>query len=159
MAPEATEISPRAIRAMGAREDRDSLRSAYLGLLKLCLSDLAGAGTRTISWTGDRRPFSRELNGDGQMAWRAAGGDWPLNALTMVGLRCLDDLQECVESVVTDEVQGDLIEAGAWRGGASILMRASLGAHDRAVWVADSFQGFPAPEAGGDEETGRSRRR
>ena len=58
----------------------------------------------------------------------------------------LDDLQACVESVVADGVEGDLIEAGAWRGGASILMRATLDSlgDERTVWVADSFQGFPA---------------
>ena len=44
----------------------------------------------------------------------------------MVGLGRLDDLQACVESVVADGVEGDLIEAGAWRGGASLLMRATL---------------------------------
>ena len=67
----------------------------------------------------------------------------------MVGLNRLDDLQACVESVVTDGVEGDLIEAGSWRGGASMLMRAtldSLGADERTVWVADSFQGFPQPD-------------
>jgi O-methyltransferase len=151
---EAIEIPPREIRAVGPRPDDEALRASYLDLLKLCLCDLVGAGTQTITWTGDRRVFSRELTGDDQMAWRAAGRDWPLNALTMVGLGRLDDLQACVESVVADEVDGDLIEAGAWRGGASILMRATLdtlGAH-RTVWVADSFQGFPAPEADGDEE-------
>ena len=52
-----------------------------------------------------------------------------------------------------DGVEGDLIEAGAWRGGAAILMRAtldSLGATDRTVHVADSFQGFPAADELGD---------
>ena len=39
-----------------------------------------------------------------------------------------------------------VIEAGAWRGGASILLRATLDAlgDERTVWVADSFEGFPA---------------
>ena len=54
----------------------------------------------------------------------------------MVGLQRLDDLQACVESVVRDGVEGDLIEAGTWRGGASILMRATLDAlGDRAHGV------------------------
>jgi macrocin-O-methyltransferase TylF-like protien len=155
MPGEEIEIPPRSIRAVGPRADQESLRRSYLDLLKLALCDLLGAGTRTISWTGDRRVFSRELEGDDQLQWRADGRDWPLNALTMVGLRRLDDLQSCVETVVANGVQGDLVEAGAWRGGASILMRAtldSLGAHERTVWVADSFQGFPAPEAHGDPE-------
>jgi O-methyltransferase len=74
--------------------------------------------------------------------------DWPLQGLTMVGLNRLDDLQSCVESVVSDGVEGDLIEAGAWRGGASILMRATLDSlgDGRTVCVADSFQGFPDTE-------------
>ena len=67
----------------------------------------------------------------------------------MIGLARLADLQACVESVVRDGVEGDLIEAGAWRGGAALLMRAvvdTLSGPDRTVWVADSFQGFPQPE-------------
>jgi hypothetical protein len=155
MATETTQVPPREIRADGPRAEHGALRRSYLSLLKLALCDLVGASTQTISWTGDRRVFSRELEGEDQLEWRASGRDWPLNALTMVGLRRLDDLQSCVESVVADGVEGDLVEAGAWRGGSSILMRAtldSLGAHDRAVWVADSFQGFPAPEPGGDAD-------
>jgi hypothetical protein len=67
----------------------------------------------------------------------------------MVGLVRLDDLQRCIESVIADDVPGDVIETGAWRGGSSILMRATLdtlGARDRTVWVADSFQGLPKPD-------------
>jgi hypothetical protein len=50
---------------------------------------------------------------------------------------------------VREGVRGDLIEAGSWRGGASLLMRAtldSLGASEPTVWVSDSFQGFPSAE-------------
>ena len=68
----------------------------------------------------------------------------------MTGLTRLDDLQTCVESVVADGVDGDLIEAGVWRGGAAILMRATLdalGETERCVWLADSFKGFPSPDA------------
>jgi O-methyltransferase len=79
--------------------------------------------------------------------------DWPLHGLTMVGLARLDDLQRCVEQVVRDRVPGDVIEAGTWRGGASILVRAtldSLGEGSRTVSVADSFQGFPKAQPEGD---------
>lgn len=81
---------------------------------------------------------------------REGGQDWPRNAETMIGNRRLDNLQFCVESVLADSVPGDLIETGVWRGGASIFMRAVLAAHgitDRTVWVADSFQGLPEPDA------------
>lgn len=132
-----------------AQPDAEALRSTYLELLKLCLCDLSGASTREVRWTGDQRVFSRALTDDEQIANRKLGKDWPLDGLTMVGMSRLDDLQACVESVVADDIEGDLIEAGAWRGGASILIRAtlnSLGARDRTLWVADSFQGFPPPD-------------
>jgi O-methyltransferase len=129
------------------------MRTAYLELLKLSLCDLAGASTLSVTKSGhgretDGRIFSRELAGS-ELGLRSKGVDWPWSGLTMVGLTRLDDLQRCVESVVANGVDGDLIEAGAWRGGASILMRAtldSLGADDRTVWVADSFRGLPPPD-------------
>jgi O-methyltransferase len=134
--------------------DAEALRTAYLQLLKLTLCDLTGASTREVRWTGDKRVFSRTLTGDQQLGHRVEGKDWPLDGLTMVGLARLADLQTCVESVVRDGVSGDLIEAGAWRGGASILMRAtsdSLGDRDRTLWVADSFQGFPPADPSGSD--------
>lgn len=141
--------TPRRIRAVGPGPDTQALRASYLDLLKLSLCDLASAGTREVTSDRDKRVFSRELTGEDQLAWRVEGRDWPLDGMTMVGLLRLDDLQACVETVLADGIQGDLIEAGAWRGGASILMRAtldSLGADERTVWVADSFQGFPRPD-------------
>ena len=66
----------------------------------------------------------------------------------MVGLRRLDNLQDCVSQVLQDDVPGDLIETGTWRGGAAVFMRAVLKANDdseRIVWVADSFEGLPKP--------------
>lgn len=80
---------------------------------------------------------------------RAAGKDWPPLAHTMIGLKRLDNLQTCIEDVIKNNVLGDLIETGVWRGGASIFMRAVLkayGVKDRTVWVADSFEGLPAPD-------------
>jgi O-methyltransferase len=140
----------REIRAMRPRPQAEALRSAYLELLKLCLCDLVGVGTESVYRTFEEEPriYSRELPAE-QMDYRVSGRDWPLHAMTMIGLQRLDDLQSCVESVVADGVEGDLIEAGTWRGGASILMRATLdtlGADERTVWLADSFQGFPAPD-------------
>jgi O-methyltransferase len=138
----------RAPKVPAVSPERDSLRRSYLELLKLCLCDLGGATTVGVGRGEDGFVVSRELAED-QLRMRAAGMDWPLQGLTMVGLTRLDDLQSCVESVVADGVEGDLIEAGAWRGGASILMRAtldSLGAADRTVVVADSFRGFPERE-------------
>jgi hypothetical protein len=79
---------------------------------------------------------------------RENGQDWPLMAHTMIGMKRLDNLQYCVENVITEGVSGDLIETGVWRGGAAIFMQAILKAHGvtgRRVLVADSFEGLPAP--------------
>lgn len=80
---------------------------------------------------------------------RSGGRDHPVWGETMVGLRRLDNLQACIETLLADRVPGDLIETGVWRGGAGILMRAVLklhGADDRTVWLADSFRGVPPPD-------------
>jgi len=74
--------------------------------------------------------------------------DRPRFAQTMVGLRRLDNVQECVEEVLATDVRGDLIETGVWRGGVAIFMRGLLAAHgvrDRIVFAADSFEGLPEP--------------
>jgi O-methyltransferase len=84
-------------------------------------------------------------------AAREVGGDWPSEAETMIGLRRLTDLARCVAQVVADNIPGDVIETGVWRGGACILMRgvlAALGETQRKVWVADSFAGLPKPDVG-----------
>ncbi len=78
---------------------------------------------------------------------RETGRDWPSIAHTMVGLKRLDNLQFCAEEVIKNNISGDFIETGVWRGGATIFMRAILKAYNitnRVVWVADSFQGLPA---------------
>ncbi len=94
-----------------------------------------------------RTPLDTEL--------RAGGGDWPLVGYTMVGRRRLDQLQRCVETVIDEQVPGDFIETGVWRGGACLLMKALLdsrGVRDRTVWLADSFRGLPPPKDAADGE-------
>jgi len=79
---------------------------------------------------------------------REVGGDWPTEAETMIGMRRLDNLQWCITQAIRNDVPGDLIETGVWRGGATIFMRAVLkayGVNDRRVFVADSFAGLPKP--------------
>ena len=81
---------------------------------------------------------------------RAEGRDHPPGAETMIGLRRLDNLQECIVDVLRSDVPGDLFEAGVWRGGAAIFMRGALeafGDEQRTVWAADSYAGLPRPDA------------
>lgn len=71
---------------------------------------------------------------------------WPQ---TMIGTVRLNNVEECIRSVIEARVPGDLIETGVWRGGTAIFMRGVLRAHgvtDRKVYVADSFAGLPQPD-------------
>jgi hypothetical protein len=65
---------------------------------------------------------------------------------TLLSLEPLNTLKMCMEAVERENILGDFIEAGIWKGGAVILMRAFLNAYQnstRLVWGADSFEGFP----------------
>ena len=73
---------------------------------------------------------------------------WFGNALTMCSLKRLNNIQFCLENCLQENIPGDFIECGVWRGGAIFLMRGILAAHgvrNRKVWGADSFQGLPLP--------------
>ena len=77
------------------------------------------------------------------------------SAETVIGPVGLKNIQELIESVIQDDVPGDLIEAGVWRGGSAIFMRAALEAYgdeSRVVWVADSFAGLPRRDSTGYAE-------
>lgn len=85
-----------------------------------------------------RRPFDA--------ARRENGTDWPMFGYTMIGRRRLDNLQACIEAVIAEQIPGDIVETGVWRGGAMIFARAVLkvnGVADRRIWCADSFEGLP----------------
>jgi hypothetical protein len=122
-------------------------RNLYLSLLKRTLTGLI------YEDPSDLYPVApgaspRRVAHDRQA--RIEGTDWPALAHTMIGLSRLDNIQACIESVLRDDVPGDLIETGVWRGGAVIFMRGvlkSYGVTDRRVWAADSFEGLPAPNA------------
>ncbi len=74
------------------------------------------------------------------------------DAETMVGTRQLDNMQACVTTVIQDKIPGDLLEAGVWRGGMAVLMKAVVNAYgdSRTVWAVDSFEGLPDPDQSQD---------
>ena len=109
-------------------------------LLGLTYEDPSNRAPATVQDKAQREAHNPSL--------RLTGKDWPAVAPTMIGMARIDNLQHCVESVLEDNIPGDLIETGVWRGGACIFMRGLLKAHgvtDRRVWVADSFRGLPPP--------------
>lgn len=103
-----------------------SHHSRYLDLLKICL-------TRTMDLKGDE--LERSIQ----------GLNWPPTAETMISHKRLDNLKELVSKVVVEDIRGDIIETGVWRGGASIFMKAilcTLGSNKK-IYACDSFEGFP----------------
>lgn len=122
----------------------------YLGLLKKSLTFLLYSQKYLDVHSEDKKDalnFIRPTESD--IESRMQGHDWPELAHTMIGIKRLDNIQRCLEAIIKDEIPGNLIETGVWRGGASIFMRAVLAAYqisDRTVWVADSFRGLPRPD-------------
>lgn len=101
--------------------------------------------TRLSQWLA-KRNWQLVQKRTASLEKRIEGQGWPGNAHTLVGMKRLDNLQQCIETILREGTEGDLIETGVWRGGACIFMRAVLAAYgvqDRKVFVADSFQGLP----------------
>jgi O-methyltransferase len=147
----------------------DELRSLYLDLVKRSLtgalaedndSILGGVRTagspsfkkRAAATVGDlaqKAGFEIAYKKPYDHALRESGLDWPSRAESMIGLKRMSNIQDCIAAIIKDDVPGDLIETGVWRGGACIFMKANLrawGDTTRRVWLADSFEGLPKPD-------------
>lgn len=111
------------------------LRAAYLDLM--CNS--------LVGRLNQDPPLQQHLAGYDD-THRTNGWDWPSGAPSMIGWRRMRHLRDECERVIREGVPGDLLEAGVWRGGAAIMMRAVLHAYalsDRQVIAADTFSGMP----------------
>ncbi|ESY74863.1 TylF/MycF family methyltransferase [Mesorhizobium sp. M1050] len=114
-------------------------------LIKVIANTIYGSASQVIdpSKMGETTPFNRED--------RLLGRDWPAVAHSMAGIKRLTNVRDLVQRVIDENVPGDLIETGVWRGGCCILMRGVLAANEvknRKIYVADSFDGLPPPDAG-----------
>ena len=107
----------------GAGED--GVRTEYLERTKLCI-------------IGEAKRFPRS-NLEGSMNTKAACC-WDC-------YRRASMLEPLAARVFADNVPGDFMEAGVFKGGIAIFMTALLVAHDpygkRTMWFADSFSGLP----------------
>lgn len=118
----------------------DNSRTLYLDLLQSSLLGLIY----------EDPPFPRFGSVEFDIKARMNGLDWPSKAHTMVGLNRLYNARALAELVIQESIEGDFLEAGVWRGGVGIMLRGVLSAYDvkdRRVWLADSFEGLPHPDA------------
>jgi O-methyltransferase len=142
-------------RATGKPMDQpiDTLRTAYLTLLRDTIintiyDDPAYAEVSRSkmmkNWFG-RKYIAKDYD----PSRRDSGRDWPTVAHSMIGRKRMDNLIFVMTEVLKNNIPGDFIETGVWRGGACIMARGLLGAYGdttRTVWVADSFEGLPRPD-------------
>jgi len=120
------------------RIERERIRMDYLNLMVNCLSGSIYQDTPIR--LNNIYEYDDEL--------REYGWDWPSVAHTMIGRKRLKNLSDLTEQVITNNIPGDFIETGVWRGGACIMIRAVLNSYNitnRKVWLADSFEGLPPP--------------
>lgn len=132
-------VPPPAPFVLMATDDAAMLRNRYLELLARSLTNQIYRDP----------PFDDGSLGRFDSQTRSLGRDWPSQAMTMVGDANLANIRQLFEMILAARVPGDLMEAGAGRGGACIFMRGLLeafGIRDRRVWVADSFAGMPPPD-------------
>src|SRR5215216_7380047 len=102
----------------------DRVRALYLDLLEKCLTNVIYRDPpMRPKWTHILR---QQVFSD---AVRESGKDWPSRAHTMIGFKRLHSLREQVEGTLTENIPGDYIETGVWRGGACIMIRAVLAAY------------------------------
>ncbi|MFT3785907.1 MAG: TylF/MycF/NovP-related O-methyltransferase [Tepidisphaeraceae bacterium] len=150
-------------------EEPTEVRELYLSLLKASLTDtihphefaridarnrglirrLEKTGLAVLKSIVSRKGLDIVRSVPYDPSRRQVGQDWPVSADTMIGLKRLNQVQAAIEDIVRNDVPGDLIECGVWRGGSTILMRAvlkTLGDTKRTVWAADSFEGLPPPD-------------
>lgn len=104
-----------------------------------------------------RQTLTRSLFLSGvALTQRLVGRDWPTDgAETMIGDTRLLNIQMLAQTVIRENIPGDFVECGVWRGGAAIFMAGVLADNQddpmapnrqlRRVWVCDSFKGCPAP--------------
>jgi len=95
-----------------------------------------------------------KANTDGEAKYDSAtreyGWDWPSKAYTMVGSKRLLNFRHLIENAIAQDIPGDIVETGVWRGGACIMARAVLKVYDqgrRRVILCDSFEGLPKPDS------------
>jgi hypothetical protein len=76
------------------------------------------------------------------------------DCFSLVTSQFFDRIVDLFQHIRDDEIPGDIVVAGVWRGGSSLYMQAlncyfGLG---RALWLSDTFYGFTAADAQSDRD-------
>ena len=99
------------------------LANRYLNLLEAALVGTLYGDPPNDTWSGKQYDARA----------RALGHDWPSLAQTMIGTMRMRNLRHLCEEAIFNEIPGDFVETGVWRGGACIYMRGILNAYGETV--------------------------
>ncbi|MFO0478776.1 MAG: TylF/MycF/NovP-related O-methyltransferase [Bacteroidota bacterium] len=69
---------------------------------------------------------------------------------TMTSVERMYSLYKAVEYVVNNNIKGDFVECGVWRGGSAMIIAHTLlkfGVKDRSIYLYDTFEGMSEPTA------------
>jgi hypothetical protein len=143
----------------------DTGTGLYIELLKECLrGGIYGPKTRHVPDTLDDPVIQQAVAAVGSAGMavtrrrvapeefyelgRNVSTQVPRRAPMKIGRARLDNVHECVDRAIGEWVPPDVIDAGVWRGGVPILMRAIVKARgeDRLIGAANSFTGLPDPD-------------
>lgn len=67
---------------------------------------------------------------------------------TMTGIERMYALYKATEYIIKNNIQGDFVECGVWRGGSTMVILKTLqkfNVNDRKVWLFDTYEGMNAP--------------
>jgi len=114
-------------------------------LLDIVRDSLTGKALRTKEIKPSRGAHLKPVEYD--EANRDGGSAWCENCVTMAGTWRVQNVRELVRKTIEEDLSGDFLEAGTWRGGNAIMARVvqrCMGQGDkRKVFVSDSFSGLP----------------
>ena len=126
------------------RSVQERSKSAYLEMLKDFVSGVIYGKEEMSVWPSLGNELLSVVNFN--QSNRVRGLDWTYLGSTMTGLERINNVQKLISQVVQDNVPGDYLEAGVWRGGSSVFARGVLRALNqgqRKSYVCDSFRGLP----------------
>lgn len=67
---------------------------------------------------------------------------------TMTGIERMFALYKATEYIIKNNIEGDFVECGVWRGGSTMVMLKTLqkfNVTDRRVWLFDTYEGMSEP--------------
>jgi hypothetical protein len=78
---------------------------------------------------------------------------------TMTTAERMYALYKGVEYVIKNNIEGDFVECGVWKGGSSMVIAKTLqkfGVTDRKIWMYDTYEGMSEPTENDKDNTGVS---